>query len=182
MASKGKEKGNRGQRLARDLMEKWTGKKFASTASEGGIGWNKDPHKGDLCCKTEGHYFPFSVECKFYEKIDFSHLLVPGIKNVAILDFWAQCIDDAKRQKKIPMLMIRYNGLPKDFFFVILHKDFYHALDIWAKLTTRISLEFWDRDKKEKIIILSSREFFSTNYKSVKKIAKTHKRLMYEKS
>lgn len=180
MASKGKEKGNRAQRVARDLVEKWTHKKFRSTSSDsmaGGVGWNREPHKGDLKCITEGHFCPFSFEVKHYAEIDFAHLLVPGIKNVAILDFWAQCVDDSQRQKKIPILMMRYDRLPADFFFIVVTQKFakliHDELD-FRNLSDLKSLRFHDYMTDDPIMILQSIQFFATDYKVVKKIAKTH--------
>jgi len=185
MASKGKEKGNRFQRVARDLIQKWTHKKFTSTASDGGIGYNRDPHKGDLKCITEGHFCPFSFECKHYEDINFSHLLIPGIKNIAILDFWAQCIDDAQRQKKVPLLMMRYNGLPKTFCFVVVSQEFAKLIHVELALKnfgSLKSLRYHDYKMDKPIMILQSDQFFRTDYKAVKKIAKQHIKELYEKN
>lgn len=185
MASRGKEKGNRAQRVARDLVEKWTNKKFKSTSSDsiaGGVGWNREPHKGDLKCDTEGHFFPFSVEVKHYAEIDFAHLLVPDIKNIAILEFWKQCSEDAKLQNKVPILMMRYDRLPADFFFVVITQPF--AKLIHEELTYSFedikSLRFHDYKTDDPIMILQSNQFFATDYKVVKKIAKLHIKSLYK--
>lgn len=110
-------KGAKNEREVAKALKDWTGKEFAKTPASGGLQWKTANSKGDVVCTTEGHYFPFCVEAKFHVKIDFSHLLTPGIKNVEILDFWKQCVRDAKKCKKVPMLLMRYNLLPKGFGF-----------------------------------------------------------------
>ena len=119
-------KGNRGERDIAKLLSDWTGKKFSRTPSSGGLQWKKDNVKGDITSTEEGFYFPFCVEVKFHKKIDFSHLITPGIKNIDILDFWKQCYRDASLCNKIPLLFMRYNGLPKDFWFTVIPKDLYY--------------------------------------------------------
>lgn len=181
MASTATQKGNRGQRAAISVIKKWTHKKFKSSAQYGGGGYNMDPHKGDVLCDTEGHYFPFTVEVKFYKEINFCQLLQPNLKNVLILDFWAQCLGDAKRCKKIPMLMMRFNGLPKDFFFVVIDQHFLSLIEpqirLWA-VDTKI-LFYEDRERDLFLALMPSTDFFATKYKEVKKIAKTHIKTKY---
>lgn len=181
MASTATQKGNRGQNMARDVLQDWTHKKMKSSSQSGMPGYNHDPHKGDILCNTEGHYFPFTVEVKFYKEINFCQLLQPNIKNVLILEFWDQVSFDANKCKKVPMLMMRFNGLPKDFFFVVLTQAF-------AKLThiercyggDLKSLRFHDYSKGEPLMILPSNQFFQTDYKNVKQIAKKHIKTLYK--
>ena len=134
--------------------------------------------KGDVVCTTEGHYFPFCIEGKFHVKIDFSHLLTPGIKNVDILDFWRQCERDAKACKKVPMLLMRYNGLPKEFWFLVLDTNFLHRVRQEDMLTFRSCIDremnYWDKQRNIKLTILLSTEFFKLPYKAVKLIARAY--------
>ena len=52
----------------------------------------------------------FSIECKTgYPKTDFWQLF-KTIKNFDIRDFWAQCVNDANRANKLPMLIYRKKG------------------------------------------------------------------------
>lgn len=180
MASTATQKGNRGQRMAIAVIKKWAKKKFKSSAQSGMPGYNHDPHKGDILCDTEGHYFPFTVEVKFYKEINFCQLLQPNLKNILILDFWAQCLGDAERCKKVPMLMMRFNGLPKSFFFVVITNDFFSSLNIFERaLSVKNHLKFMDKSKNISLIMVGSDQFFRLNYKDTKKIAKTHIKSLY---
>jgi hypothetical protein len=117
-------KGARNERAIAKVLEKWTGKKFAKTPASGGLQWKTSMTKGDVVCTTEGHYFPFCIEGKFYAKIDFAQLLTPGLLNIDIIDWWIQCRRDSRKCNKVPMLLMRYNGLPKDFWFMVLELSF----------------------------------------------------------
>jgi hypothetical protein len=171
-------KGKKAERVIAKVLEKWTGKKFASTPASGGLNWQKANVAGDVVCATEGHYFPFAVEVKNYTKIDFSHLITPGIKNVEILDFWAQCSRDAKKCNKVPMLVMRYNGLPKEFYYLVLDVEFWSKFRSENMFTVlgsiRTTLSFWDKDKNIKLIIMPSPEFFNLPYIIIKKFAKAY--------
>lgn len=176
MASTATQKGNRGQLMARDVLQGWTHKKMKSSSQSGMPGYNHDPHKGDILCNTEGHFFPFTVEVKFYKEINFCHLLQPNIKLPLIIEFWAQCFGDAKICKKIPMLMMRFNGLPKDFFFVVIEHKFMNH--IYGLFTPSIScLEY--HSPEESLVLLRSDQFFSLDYKEIKRIAKTQIKALY---
>lgn len=180
MASTATQKGNRGQRMAVDVLKKWTHKKMKSSSQFGMGGFNFDPHKGDILCYTEGHFFPFTVEVKFYKDINFCQLLQPNLKNVMILDFWDQVAGDAKICKKVPMLMMRFNGLPSDFFFVVIETDFWEKVNIFHRaLNIRRTITFWEMDKGLKLKLIGSDQFFKINYKEVKKVAKEHIKTLY---
>lgn len=174
MAINGRNKGSKAERIAAKVIEKWTNKKFSKTPASGGLGWKKSNVAGDIVCTTEGHFFPFTIEVKFYKKIDFSHLITPGIKNIDILEYWEQAKRDATRVNKIPMLLMRYNGLPKEFFYVVLETQFLDKLpEIEIMLHTKNAMAYFSKEKNLSLTILRSDEFFKTNYKPIKKIAKT---------
>lgn len=175
MASSATKKGNRGQRKAIKLIESWTHKKFKSSSQSGMAGWNHDPHKGDVLCDTEGHYFPFCVEVKNYKDINFCQLIQPDLKGVTILEFWKQCSGDAVFTKKIPMLLMRFNNLPADFFFVVVTQEFAKAIHFELTLSNAglKSLRYHDYKTDLSLMIMPSNQFFNTNYKEVKKTAKT---------
>lgn len=179
MASTGTQKGNRGQRKAIECLKKWARKKFKSSSQSGMPGYNHDPHKGDILCDTEGHYFPFCVEVKNYREIDFSHLLRPGKKGVLVLEFWAQCAGDAKRTKKVPMLMMRYDRLPSDFFFIVITQEFAKLIHHILPPTFK-SLRFHDYKTNLALMIFGSDEFFLSNYKETKTIAKKYLKTLYK--
>lgn len=176
MASTATQKGNRGQLMARDVLKKWTHKKMKSSSQSGMPGYNHDPHKGDILCDTEGHFFPFTVEVKFYKDINFCQLLQPNLKNVLILEFWHQVAFDAHKCQKVPMLMMRFNGLPKNFFFVVVRFNFYIQIkQVIGELKT-----ITYQDGKECLVIMDSTDLFESNYKEVKKIAKTQIKTLYK--
>lgn len=166
-------KGARNERQIAEIFTKWTKRKFAKTPASGGLNWKSAFSKGDIVCTKEGHYFPFCIEAKSYEKIDFSHLLTPGIKNIDILKFWEQCERDAKKCNKIPILMMRYNGLPKGFYFLVVTQQF--AKEIHHLLPEfMVSLRYHDYKTDKPLMILRSTDFFKAHYKETKILAKQH--------
>lgn len=168
MAINSRAKGNKTERIAAKVLAKWTGKKFSRTPSSGGLAWKNSNVKGDVVCTKEGHYFPFCVEVKGYTKIDFSHLLM-NIKNCDILDFWSQCVRDARAANKQPLLMMRYNGLPKGFFFICVSKPTSVNIPPLSNLDLKKVLIFWDKDSElPPFNIYPSTEFFRIPYKELK--------------
>lgn len=170
MAINSRSKGAKNERKIAALFSTWTKRKFAKTPASGGLNWKSSFSKGDIVCTVEGHYFPFCIEAKFYDKIDFSHLLTPGIKNCDILKFWEQCSRDAKICKKVPLLFMRYNGLPADFYFVVMDVLFYAYMQEHFK--PEVTLVF-EREKFG-LVIIRSNDFFNTKYKKIKLDAKTY--------
>lgn len=171
MAVNGRNKGAKAERVASKLISKWTGKGFSKTPASGGLGWKKANVAGDIVCTTEGHYCPFCFEVKSYKKIDFSELLNPKIKNIDITKYWQQCLRDSEKVNKIPMLMMRQNGLSKDFYFVAISLKFYiHIKDLLPKGIT--ILKYIANSKSNKLVIFRSNELFNSNYLQIKKSAK----------
>jgi len=63
----------------------------------------------------------FSIECKNgYPKADFWHLF-KSVKNFDLRNFWEQCVNDAQRASKLPMLIYRKKG--KKIIIGIQEKD-----------------------------------------------------------
>jgi hypothetical protein len=132
-----RKKGQRGEKMAIAFLKKWTKMDFARTPSSGGLRWKKaDNISGDIVCIERNYIFPLSIEVKFVRDINFEHLLYhrPDRKSGRLVsrieEFWMQATADGERAEKIPMLMMRYNGMPKDFFFVVLSKLLYSAIVI----------------------------------------------------
>ena len=166
-------KGAKNEREIAKVLETWTGKKFAKTPASGGLQWKSAMAKGDVVCTTEGHYFPFCIEGKSYAKIDFNHLLLPQESD--ILTWWKQARRDAEKCNKVPMLLMRYNGLPKGFWFLVLETEFYSKLSMFDRNAhIRTSLFAWKKDINLKFVILKSTEFFKLDYVKAKKIAKAY--------
>ena len=165
MAINSRNKGNKAERTVAKLMEKWTSKQFARTPSSGGLNWKSANSKGDIVSTTEGHYFPFCIEVKHHAEINFSELLIPGKKKVKVLEFWEQCKRDALRANKIPLLFMRYNGLPNDFFFIGVSLEYSHKLKLNLKqsiIVNHLGL----------VIGISSELFMLNEYKPLRITAK----------
>lgn len=119
MKTNSKNKGSRFERAVAKWFEDWTGYKFSRTPGSGGWAKSKDSF-GDIVCTDEKHSrrFPFSIECKNYRDINFEHILL-GAKSCKVKYFWDQALHDASRCNKIPLLIMKYNGMPKGEGFLI---------------------------------------------------------------
>ena len=172
MAINSRNKGNKAERVVAKLLEGWTGKQFARTPSSGGLQWKTTNSKGDIVCTTEGHLFPFCIEIKHHKKIDFNELLIGSKKTPKIIGFWEQCIRDAKLAKKAPLLIFRYNNLPKDFFFVILETSLY--IKLLKSLPEDINNQelFHIKLKDYNLTILTTKALFEFSYKEIRKTLK----------
>ena len=105
MRKNSRNKGSRFERTIAKAWETWTGYKFSRTPGSGGWAKAKDA-MGDLVCKN-------------YQEIKFEHILL-GLKSCKIISFWEQATKDAKRAGKIPILIMRYNSMPKgEAFFIV---------------------------------------------------------------
>lgn len=169
MAINSRSKGCKNERKLAKLFETWTKRKFSRTPSSGGLNWKASNVKGDIVCTEEGVVFPFCIEAKAHKEIDFSHLLNPAIKNVKIDEFWKQCKGDAEKAFKIPILFMRYNGMPADFFFVALETRTF--IKLFASLPEGYPMEFIILPKRQ-LTIIPSPWLFDQNYKEVKLQAK----------
>lgn len=68
---------------------------------------------GDLVATSpliEPLFQVFSIECKFYKKIDVTEIL-RGIKNNKLLEFWIQAKRDAQHSGRTPVLITKQNFL-----------------------------------------------------------------------
>jgi Holliday junction resolvase len=125
-----KQKGSKNERELCKLMQQWTGYDFARVPSSGGLRWkDTDNTVGDLICtdKLHGRRFRFAIETKFYKDINFEHLIL-GNKTTKINQFWEQATEDGKRAKKEPILFMRYNGMPKQTWFVMVDFGFFEVM------------------------------------------------------
>jgi hypothetical protein len=170
-------KGAKHEKEVAKLLEAWTGKEFARVPSSGGLRWHKTSNTtGDITCTTEGHYFPFSVEIKARNKVDFSRILIPyngnskaeKDKDSEFETFWQQAISDADRAKKEPILFVRYNGMKKDLYFVAITKDLFYDYFKQATSCTKY-LVYGDKE----FVVIPSTELFKANYKKIKAHIKT---------
>ena len=125
-----KKKGSKWERDICKFMKSWTGYEFSRTPASGGLRWHKkDDIVSDVICTDEkhGHRFPMAIEAKFYHDLRFEHILL-GNDSCKIMEFWAQANRDAERAKKLPMLIMRYNNMPKMEAFVMLDQPTSNAI------------------------------------------------------
>lgn len=165
-------KGSKSERSVSKLFQEWTGYEFARTPSSGGLQWkNRSSISGDIVCTDALHAprFRFSVETKFHKEINFEHLIM-GIKKGDIKDFWGQAQRDGERSGKIPMLMMRYNRMPKDMHFLCLPQTFF----ITIKHLLVFEHEYLIYSGFDRIVIMNSLDFFKSNYKAIHKLAKAY--------
>lgn len=160
-------KGSKNERELAKLFKTWTGKDFARTPSSGGLSWKSSNSKGDIVCTAEGHYFPFCIEAKNHREINFEHLLY--LSKPKIIEFWTQCFNDARKANKIPLLFMRYNGMPKNLHFVALEVATYNKLFVTKNIKPTIT---WFSEKYN-LVILPSTQLFKQPYKATKLIAKS---------
>ena len=122
-----KKKGNRFELKVSKWFTQWTGFKFGRTPYSG-ANHNYRDLSSDVMCTDErhAHRCKISIECKSYNDIRFEHVLL-GNKRCKIIQFWNQASNDAKRAKKIPILCMRYNSMPKDEFFMVVDSDLAEA-------------------------------------------------------
>ena len=166
MGINGRSKGNKGERVAAAVLSDWTNKKFARVPSSGGLQWKNSNAKGDIVCTEEGHFFPFCVEVKSYAELNFEHLLY--LDKAEVLKFWAQCIRDANLAKKCPILMMRYNGLPKKFFFIAIPAKIYHH-HFSEHIKRPRAIHILEHD----LVLFTTNELKDVPYKKIRKPIKT---------
>ena len=111
-----KKKGNRNELVVCKVLEKWTGSPFSRVPSSGGLRWkNNKSICGDVVCTDENVYFPFSVETKHLKELAVTTYLRANSK---VFTIYKQAKRDAERAGKIPMMMLRCNGMKEGEYWV----------------------------------------------------------------
>jgi hypothetical protein len=107
----GKQKGNTNERECARTVGLWAQEKFTRVPSSGGLRW-KDSRDvaSDLVCESPDFYFPLTVETKFLKQIHVDRDL--GSRSI-VYTVWKQVYADAVRCGKLPMAMLRENGMKK---------------------------------------------------------------------
>jgi Holliday junction resolvase len=158
-----KKKGSKNERALAKIFSKWTKLEFSRTPSSGGLRWHRtDDTVGDIVCisKDNKETFPFSIETKFHRDINFQELLL-GNKGCKILEFWNQALEDSKRGGKIPLVLMRYNNMPKGVYFVLI------PVDIFKILKLIIPNEYGRINYNKVFYIINSEDLFKSDYKQV---------------
>ncbi len=156
-----KNKGNRAERSATVALEAWTSFPFTRVPQSGGLRWQGGQNiTGDII--PEDMYqledFPFSIEVKSRKVIDFQDLILPY--NSDIIEFWEQSVSDAKRVNKIPMVLMRRDGMPKHAFFLIIPKLIFNRIKKLLNLHNYIIY-------RKQLVICYSIDFFKIDYDDI---------------
>ena len=139
MKTNSKNKGSRFERTIAKSLEAWSGHAFSRTPGSGGWAKAKDA-VGDIICTDNKHSrrFAFSIECKNYKDIRFEHMLL-NMKSCKIVNFWNQATRDANKVGKLPLLIMKYNSMPKGEAFVIVTPEMYKFLKKKCKIHMRVT-------------------------------------------
>lgn len=167
-----KRKGSKWERQVAKFFTEWTGYEFGRTPQSGAYHRNQDLGS-DLICNDEkhAHRCKISIECKSYRDIRFEHILL-GNKRCDILEFWEQASRDARRTKKIPILCMRYNSMPKGQFFFVVDSGMYKGV-IGAISCTHLNITINDGNTGMVLMVFMSNDIKNNvDYKLFHKEAK----------
>lgn len=168
-------KGSKNERDICKLFHDWTGYEFSRTPSSGGLRWKAtDNTVGDIVCTDDKHSrrFKFTIEAKFYQDINFEHLIL-GNSKVKILEFWEQALSDAERSGKIPLLFMRYNRMPKNTHFVAIQSEIYLKIyQLLGKEYGTLSYAIKTEDKNYSFVLINSNDLISSDYQELHKLAR----------
>lgn len=106
-----KNKGANFERTMAKAFSSWSGKEFYRTPGSGN--WSsqrlgQSAQVGDIV-PPEDIVFPFSIELKHHEGISLDNYMM---SNGEVPSFFAQCVGDAVRSQRIPMLITHSNYAP----------------------------------------------------------------------
>ena len=106
-----KNKGSSYELRISKLLSKWSGKEFYRSPASGA--WasqrlGQDSQSGDIVAPASIN-FPFSIELKNHEGISIENFMR---STGEIPSFFTQCVGDAVRSEKIPMLIVHKNYSP----------------------------------------------------------------------
>lgn len=170
-----KRKGNKFELAISKWLTQWTGYKFQRTPYSGANHFNREL-ASDIMCADPKHQFrcKISVECKCYKDIKFEHVLL-GNKGSEINKFWAQASRDANRAKKVPLLFMRYNSMPKNEFFFVISAQF--ALPFYKLMSEpHLSITLGNDEGDILLVFMASKVLKNVSYKELhKEIKKTLK-------
>lgn len=100
-----RDKGARGETLARDLLRKHTGLNWERVPGSGALD-EKHGMKGDLYVPNEKNYY--AVEVKNYEEDHLNSTLLTS-KNPQLIEFWQQAVRQGIQTNKKPLLIFKFN-------------------------------------------------------------------------
>jgi len=152
-------KGNKNERNIAKLFTEWTGVEFVRVPRSGGLHWKSGMSvTGDLIPSDPFDLvtFPFSIEAKFYNAITFQDLILPNKSDLQ--KFYDQSTKDADSVGKYPLVLFRYNRMPRDLYFVMMgHKQFVRARKL-------MDLEEGWFNYRNDFVIFTSDNLFDTDF------------------
>lgn len=166
-----KRKGNKFERLISKWLSDWSGFKFERNRAGSGA-WHSNKDAGaDITCTDprHAHRCRISVECKSYRDIRFEHILL-GTKGSEIEKFWRQAETDAKRTGKVPILIMRYNSMPKAEFFMVVDSELAEGFLTEGMYDHRFMAI--NTDEYSLYVFMASAVKATVNYKDIHKLAK----------
>lgn len=144
-------KGSRNENRAAGVIEAWTGVPFTRVPRSGGLRWKDTANVcGDLVCEVQDFDFPFAIETKHLKLLTLPKKGGNLRRNSTFYTIWEQAKRDADRAKKIPLGMIRANGMPKDTYYVLINFLIGYPVVAYAPLQ-----QFW---------IYRSEDFFKQDF------------------
>ena len=161
----GKSKGNKGEREVAKFWKDWSGLEFSRVPASGGLRWQKkDDISGDIICTDErkSRRFPFSIESKFYKDINFEHLIL-GNKKIKVIEFWNQAQEDGDRSNRFPILFMRYNGMPKQTWFVAVTPQVFKQICL-SKLGSFSHTYFTIKTPEDSFVVINSNDLIEIEY------------------
>jgi hypothetical protein len=164
-----KTKGDNNEREAARFLFLWVKKRFIRSPSSGGRRLeNNSSFCGDLVCEDEKFNFVFSVETKHLKDLVLTGNM--SAKRCKVLTIWEQCVTDAVRAKKAPLLMLRKNGMPKGDYVVYFEYKYYEAL---LDHVEGLPLEaMWEEPAT--LVGVHSKDLLEIDYKLIEKIVSSH--------
>lgn len=177
MSVNSKKKGGRFELKVSKWFTEFSGYKFQRVPYSGANHVNRDL-ASDIMCSDEkhAHRCKISIECKSYNDIRFEHVLL-GNKRCKIIQFWNQASDDAKRAKKIPILCMRYNSMPRDEFFFIVDCRLIKVLNT-KQLEHNLTLK--GKGIPTLYVFMASEVLKYIDYKNIHKEAKVQCKTLYK--
>jgi Holliday junction resolvase len=173
-----RDKGMRGEKQAIEWWQDWTGMDYKRSPASGGLrGHVVDYTVGDIICVKKNYIFPLTIEVKNYKDINFEKLLYNVDSEV--VKFWEQALDDAVRGEKMPMLLMRFNGLAKGLFFVVMAYLDYKILKNYITVPYPKAVVFTAH--KHKLFLTTTMALKTTDWKKFEKAARVIQKKRWQK-
>ncbi len=101
------------------------------------LGKDAGLYSGDVVpAKASAEPWPFSIELKKSETFTLESILLS--RKSLFYSFWKQCTRDAKRSKKIPLLICGKNRREPLVFFYDHMREAFAAAPVWAKTSSAV--------------------------------------------